>query len=64
MTPKHPDGAGIIFEGRLEADVHLHRYIEVGRVYFISTSEEICVCTRGAVNKSETGAGRTRVAVE
>ena len=30
---------------------------EVGRVYFISTSEEFCVCTRGAVEVSETGAG-------
>ena len=33
------------------------RLIEVGRVYFIKKSEEICVYTRDAEDESETGAG-------
>ena len=58
LTSKHPDGAGIIIESYLEADVFIgNRRTEVGRVIFISVREEFCVCTRGAVEVSETGAG-------
>ena len=58
LTTKHPDGAGVIIESNLEADVFIgNRRIEVGRVIFISVREEFCMCIRGAADESETGAG-------